>query len=194
MDFNNLKMTLNDDGFLTPEENNALLKAYYELYTRMYGKDLPTSLIEVLKLKDSQPMKSKLLGISENYKMANKTLIEIKPNLKKNHLNMLMVYEKNHLIAAARIRNLGNDIVSIPDAVFMIPSQLTSALWLQMLEYLENYFRTLNYKKIYIEVPLNDPFLLKGCFNRDYQEDPEDIVVSEGTRTYFLNKSLERKR
>lgn len=194
MDFNNLKMTINDDGFLTPEENNTLQKAYYELYTRMYGKDLSTSLIEVLKLKDSQPMKSKLLGISENYKMANKTLTEINPNFKKDHLNMLMVYEKNKLIAAARIKNLDSDIVSIPDVVFMIPSPLISDLWLQMLGYLENYFRTLNYKKIYIEVPLNNPFLLKECFNRDYQEDPEDIVVSEGTRTYLLNKNLERKR
>ncbi len=194
MDENNLKMVVNLDGFLTPKETENLLQAYYILFSKINGKDLPSALLQVLKLNKNQSFAIKLLNVSENYQLAKKALLEIKPNFKGNNLNMLMVYESNNLIAAARLRNLGDNTGSIPDAVFMVDEDKINIIWSLMIEYIENYFYELGYKKMYIEVPIKDPFLLKGCFDHDFRESPEDIVVKESTKTYFLNKNLERKR
>ena len=134
-------MVINDDGFLTDKERYLLIKAYFELFSRMYGKDVPTALLEVLKLDENHQLTKKILNLSENYKKALLALKQIMPDINGKYLKLLMIYNNNELVAAARFGSLSEKVGSIPDAVFMVSLEERKILWPKMIKYIENYLK-----------------------------------------------------
>lgn len=189
---NNLEIVINQDGFLTEKEFAMLQKKYYELFLRMYGKNLADTIIGLLHIQDKSKLSEFWLKFSENNSRATMALEQLKNMVPKDKLSLLMAYQRHNLVAAARLRNLNAKEASIPDAVFLDESRKKN-LWLSMLMYAENHCVALGYERLYVEIPFQDYTMLCGCLDEGYQEDREDAVKNLEAKTILLNKKLARK-
>ena len=189
---NNLEIVVNQDGFLTEKEFAMLQKKYYELFLRMYGKNLADTFISLLPIQDKSKLSAFWLKFSENHYRATMALEQIKNMVPKDKLSLLIAYQRHNLVAAARLRNLNVREASIPDAVFLDENS-KKELWPSMLMYAENHCANLGYERIYVEIPFQDYTMLCGCLDGGYQEDREDVVKNLEAKTILLNKKLARK-
>ncbi len=189
---NNLEIVVNQDGFLTEKEFAMLQKKYYELFLRLYGKNLADTFISLLPIQDKSKLSAFWLKFSKNNYRATMALEQIKNMVPKDKLSLLMAYQRHNLVAAARLRNLNVKEASIPDAVFLDENS-KKELWPSILVYAENHCATLGYERLYVEIPFQDYTMLCGCLDEGYQEDREDVVKNLEAKTILLNKKLVRK-
>ena len=67
-------------------------------------------------------------------------------------------------------------------------------IWRLAVAYVESYLQELGFSKMYVEIPLKNPWLLYRADDLGFVESPEDVVNNEVNRTYLLNKELERTK
>lgn len=174
MELNNIKLSISDKTKLTDYEKNSLLESYRVLFTKMYGYDI---IYDYLK---------------SNSKKNNNYYTDFLDD----DLSILLIYQNdNNLIGGGRIKIIDNKIIKVVDiAINMSLESDKRDLWKIVISYIENYYRNLNYQKMYIEIPFNEPCLLIRANDLGFIESPEDISILGNNKTYILNKILESKK
>ena len=185
-----LHFAIRGNGDLNDGEKEILLEAYRELFTQMYGTDIIEAVIK--KLEGKNKKNKKLAAITENYMRSIKALDIVSMS---DNLSLLLIYNgENNLIGGGRLKVLSEGVGSVPDIAINVSSvEEEREIWKRAISYIEDYFRSLGFNKMYVEIPLSHPNLLFRAQDLGFCEDPEDIVVSSSTRTYLYNKNLERK-
>ncbi len=186
MDLEQMKIQINESGFLDLNEKKILQRKYHELFTQMYGKDIYDSILK--HLNENTRLYEFFNSLSHNNHLANIALEQVNDG----KLSLLTIHSKDELKAAARIRRIDENTASIPDAVFLADMRYKLKLWQKILKYAEEYFKDAHFKEMYVEVLLNDFVMIAGCFDEGFTE--YDEVKSEQTRTHLFSKKLERKR
>lgn len=209
MELSKLKFVVNETGNVTEEEKTTILEVYKSLFSEIYGYDI---LSEYLSQKDS--LKNSLV-----FKDTYVNSIDIMQSINMDNLSLLMVYDENDkLIGAGRLKKIeklpskiplieifnrllekylksaDEKCISVPDIA--ISSEYADSkydIWKSAIQFLETYCTSLGYDRIYVEIPLNSPFLLRAD-DLGYTEDPVDIPVTDKPRTRILNKYLERTK
>ena len=182
--FSNIKMEVNDKNNLTFDEQNKLQKKYYELFMRMYGKDVYDSILSFFK--EDTKFYNFLASFSHNNYLSNKVVNDLNDAIAIKKISFLTARYNNDLLAVARLRKIDEVSASIPDVVFFTSERYKLKLWKEILLYVENYFKASQYLDMYVEVPINDFTLLSGCFDRGFTE------CDGASKTHLLGKKLER--
>lgn len=175
MELNNIKLSISNKK-LTDNEKNSLLEAYKILFNKMYGYDI---INEYLKKSSSNTQANYSINLFD---------------LKKNEL--LLIYDKdNNLIGGGRIKEIDKKTIKVLDIAINIDNEYEKRnLWKMAISYIEKHYLNLNYKKMYIEIPLNEPCLLTRADDLGFKESPDDISILGNNKTYILNKILESKK
>lgn len=190
MDFENINFRVSNKNSLSDSEKEFLLESYRELFGQIYGIDIYDSLIKLTN--KNKKIYNKLKFFSENYYRSQEMLEELPEH---DDLSLLLIFLEDNLIGAARIKIFDDFTALIPDVAIGIGSlEEKREIWKLAIKYIENYLLNKNYQKMYVEIPLQNPWLLIYANELGFEEDPEDIVISEETRTYLLNKKLERTK
>jgi len=170
MKLDNIKLSISNKK-LTDSEKSILLKAYKELFTNMYGYDIIQDY-----LSSSSSLKNDYLDIREDTRL------------------ILIYNEDDNLIGGGRIKEIDNKTIKVLDIAINHSSENEKRnLWKMVISYIEKYYTDLKYKKMYIEIPLNEPCLLIRADDLGFIESPEDISILGNNKTYVLNKMLESK-
>jgi len=190
MELKKIHFKISDGASLDEKDKELLLESYRELFGQIYGFDIYDSLIKFTK--KNKKMYNRLKEFSENYFKSQEML----EGLTEQHdISLLLIFAENILIGAGRIKVLDEETALVPDIAIGIGSEEEKRdIWKLAIQFIEEYLTEENFKKMYIEVPLTAPWLLMRADSLGFKEDPEDIVMDCETRTYLLNKDLERTR
>ena len=210
MELDKLKFVLDKTGNISDEERQVLIDSYKELFIEIYGYDI---LSEYLKSKSNL----------KNYPLFQDTFIgaiDVLKSVRENdEIDLLKIYdENNNIVGFGRLKktypkrtknpilfmadklfekhlNVTNEhSISVPDvAIASEYQEYRYEIWKRLIAFIEDYVISLGYNKLYIEIPLNSPLLLKAD-DLGFVESPEDIPVTEKPRTRILNKYLERTK
>lgn len=205
MELNSIKFSISNNTELTEKEQIFLLETYRKLFVKMYGSEVGDSLLKVLEALETKiktfrefskiyiRSNNELNNMSKNYLRSVYALYEVQKN---EELSLLLIRdENNNLIGAGRLKVMDEKTASIPDiALGLGTDEEKREIWKMAVAYVERYFKGLGFEKMYIEIPLDDPFLLYRADELGFKEDPEDIVVDEETRTYLFNKTLVKNK
>lgn len=195
MSLNNISFAISKNADLTESEKDFLLEAYRKLFAKMYGQDVFDSFLSVAKRGSSnfKGRKNKIADFSENFCRALDALELVKSD---DSFELLLIYgAEETLVGAGRLRRISDTEASVPDiAIDGVNRELEKEIWKKSVSFAEMHFASQGFEKMYVEVPLQEGPLLVRADELGFKEDPKDIVVSEATRTYFLNKVLERKK
>lgn len=178
------------EGVILEKEKDTVNDMYQQLFTDIYGEDVFDAFVKTVKkaVPNIKSKLAKLYYLSENYQRSQKALAMIEGN---DTLELLKVYDSDdNIIGVGRLRKISDTVASVPDLAF-IDSETKKEVINQVLEFIENYFISLGYERIELEIPFKDVIYLARANKLGYLEDIEDM--NTGLRTYLLNKSLERK-
>ena len=190
MQLSDVHFKIGDSTYLDEKEKEQLLESYRRLFGEIYGFDIYDSLIKLAN--NNKRVYNKLKNFSESYFRAQQMLDELP---EQTNISLLLIFNGNILIGAGRIRILDKDTISVPDiAIGFGTEEEKREIWKMAIEFIEEQSISENFKKMYVEVPLNSPCLLIRADDLGFREDPEDVVIDSDTRTYLLNKNLERTR
>lgn len=188
-----LKFVISEDASLKKEEENILIEAYRQLFIKMYNFDIIDSFINVTKTNVLDKIKNSgfISKLAENYSRAVDALESVKNN---DNLILFLIYNENsELLGGGRLLKLGNNEGSVPDiAITDLPLDESRDVWQKAVLFAESFFQSKGIDIMYLEVPLSEGPLLGRSSLMGFSESPEDIVTNETTRTYLLNKNLER--
>jgi len=209
MELSKLRFVINETGTISEEEQNYINEVYKTLFSEIYGYDI---LSKYLSQKEN---------LKNDYVFDNTYInsIDVPKSLSSDNIALLMIYDENDkLIGAGRIKkieklstknplvevfnkllekflkSIDEKCISVPDIA--ISSECADSkydIWKLAIQFLESYYMSLGYDRIYVEIPLNSPLLLRAD-DLGYIEDLADIPVSDKPRTRILNKYLERTK
>lgn len=195
MSLNNISFAISRNAKLTEIEEDFLLEAYRKLFTKMYGQDVFDSFLSVVKRSSSnfKGKKNKIADFSENYSRALDVLELIRND---DNYELLLIYaEAETLVGAGRLRKISDTEASVPEiAIDGVNRELEIEIWKKAISFAELHFTSQGFEKMYVEIPFQEGPLLVRADELGFKEDPKDIVIGEQTRTYLLNKTLERKK
>ena len=190
-----LKFVISHDAKLSEKEEALLVEAYRKLFIKMYNYDIVDSFLKITKMdfKELLTRKRFILKLADNYLRASKALDEVK---NRDELDLFLIYDsQDNLLGGGRLFKISDNEASIPDIeIIDMPVSTMREIWMESVNFAEDYFVSSGFEKMYIEIPLADGPLLVRADDMGFYEDPNDIVISETTRTYLLNKPLERIR
>ena len=186
----NINFEINKNGLLKEKEKEILIDAYRELFIKLYGFDMFDSLIKVIasNAKEVYESNEENQHLAVNYSKA----VDVIENIKNNDdTELFLVYEDENLIAGGRLQRKDSTSANLLDIALVrerIIDEKTTYKFI--IQNAEDYFKKLNYKKMYLEVPLKDIKLLKVVTDLGFVEDPKDIIISPEVYTYIFNKNI----
>lgn len=190
MELKKVHFKISDGASLEEKDKELLLESYRELFAQIYGFDIYDSLIKFTK--KNKKIYNRLKEFSENYFKSQEMFEGL---AEQSDISLLLIFAENILIGAGRIKVLDQDTALVPDIAIGIGTEEEKReIWKLALQFIEKHLTDENFKKMYVEVPLSAPWLLMRADSLGFKEDPEDIVMDFETRTYLLNKSLERTK
>jgi len=169
MKLKDVRFEVESNQKLNKTEKKYILELYQELFKKMYGSDIICDYF-----KNLNTNKFNLYDVS---------------NLLEEDLSFVLIYKNNDLVGAGRIKKINKKEISIPDVAISLDEKEQRNIWKMTISFLEDYLKKLEYTKMYVEVPLKDPFLLIRANELGFKEDPEDIKFNNNF-TYVLNKVL----
>ena len=208
MKLDKLKFVVDEIGNISEEEKQLLIESYARLFKEIYGYDIFN---EYLKEKSN-------LKKSPLFQNAFIESIDILKSVSENeNISLIIIYDENNkVVGFGRLKkikkaNSKNPIVeivykilekhldlqdeksiTIPDiAILEDYNNFKYEIWKKTISFIEMYVSELGYDRLYVEIPLNSPLLLKAD-DLGFIESPEDIPTIEKPRTRVLNKYLER--
>ena len=150
-----------------------LINLYYKYFILLNGYDKMDAFLKVTNDKISHYLDKDIYKDATNYKKAVKLV-----NSLNNKNNYLFIYNNNMLVGLARLEENKNNL--------RILELITDTkIYKKVLQYLEKYSKNNNYKKIYLEIPINDIKLLIDSVKLGYIE--EDITSKN---KYIVNKDI----
>lgn len=193
MELSKVSFEVNKKAYITKEERDFLVEAYRKLFMKIYGCDMLEILSSFTRTSYTKLFKNKksLQRYAENQIMALNVIESVEND---ENLDLLVIRDdEGKLIGGGRLRRISDTEASIPDiAIDGVVSKEQREIWRQAVIFAEEYFRSLGYEKMYVEIPLQDGPLLGRAGQLGFVEDPKDIPTTDATRTYLLNKTLER--
>ena len=193
MGMGSLKFVVSEDVCLKIEEEKVLIESYRQLFIKMYNYDIVDSFIKVTKsdVLDKVKKNKFISKLAENYSRAIDALEAVRNN--DNFLLFLIYNEDNELLGGGRLLKLEDNEGSVPDiAITDLPLDEMRNIWQNAVLFAESFFQNKGIDKMYLEIPLSEGALLGRASLMGFNESPEDIVTKETTRTYIVNKNLER--
>ena len=207
MEVSKLKFVINETGKLSEEESKVVNDAYRVLFSEIYGYDI---LGEYLQEKD------KYRG-QTIYKDTYINSIDVANSISyMQGMLLLMIYDDaDKLLGAGRVRRvekissknpiveLFNQLlekwlkekdekcVSVPDIAISSDCEDREAIWFETVKFLEGYFSSLGYDRMYLEIPCNSS-ILNNIDSIGYVEDVRDVPYTNKQKTRVVNKQLER--
>ncbi len=188
MGLDNIRMEITTEDKLNTKEYNIILQKYYELFLQIYGKNLADSFVK--ELNNSNKLGKFILQFSDSYNLAMRALNQTKANTNGEEISLLKVYLDDELASAARLRKVNSLMATIPDVIFLTNEKTKLELWKKILKYVETLYQNNKIVDMYVEVPINDFTLLKGCLFEGFAEC--DSVQFGNAKTHLLGKKLER--
>lgn len=189
----NLEFKIVKSEELTEEERNTLVEAYRNLFVRIYNYDIVDSIVKVTNkdLKEVLKRGRVIKCYAENYQRA---LDAVSSTEESEKFDLFLIFGENgELLGGGRFYRISPNEASIPDiATVDLPLDEVREIWKQAIIFAESHFIQNGYSKMYLEIPLSEGPLLVRAIDMGFSESPEDIVTSPATRTYLLNKYLER--
>lgn len=194
MEVKNINFMISKNGEVEASEKEFLTEAYRKLFIKIYGSDIIDALVSTTKLPPKFLLQQRI-GLNKYVKNYTKSLNAIESVQVDENLELLLIYQgKDKLIGAARLRKINDLEASIPDiAIDDVSLEDSREIWKQAVEFAEKHFTNQGYEKMYVEVPLCDGPLLCRADDLGFQEDPNDVEISDAV-TYLLSKELERSK
>ena len=193
MELSKVNFEFNKKAYITKEERDFLVEAYRKLFMKIYGCDMLEILSRFIRTSYTKLFKNKksLQRYADNQIMALNVIESVEND---ENIDLLVIRDdEGKLIGGGRLRRISDTEASIPDIAIdgVVPKEQRE-IWRQAVIFAEEYFRSLGYEKMYVEIPLQDGPLLGRAGQLGFIEDPKDIPTTDATRTYLLNKTLER--
>ena len=185
MEVKKIKLSINEKGILNEENYNIILEAYHNYFVTIYGMDFFDSVLKVTNIPYNRSDNVKKFSL--NYNRAE----EVMESFKNKNILLLMVYYKKNLIAVARLRYINEEEASIEDFVFIEKNIDEKLILNKIYEFVENYFKNYEIKKLYVNIPLKSHVsLLATSIHAGFREDSENISIDPIPKVYCLNKNI----
>lgn len=170
MKLEDIHLLVGYNDVLADEDKEKLLKGYQNLYIKLYGFDIIASYFE--------NEHNSSFKLKELFKIPKKEEI-------------LLIYKNEELIGLGRIKKLNKKEISLYDLLILKNNKDDyQAIWKKAISFMENYFANKNYKKMYIEIPISDTYLLFRADDLGFKESPNDIDIFNNKSVYVLNKEI----
>lgn len=193
MELKKVSFEVNKKAYITKEERDFLVEAYRKLFMKIYGCDMLEVLANLTKTSSNKWLKRRkgLQKYAENQIRALDVMDSVEND---ENFDLLVIRdEESKLIGGGRLRRISDTEASIPDiAIEGVSLKEEREIWRQAVMFAEEYFTSLGYEKMYVEIPIQDGPLLGRAGKLGFVEDPKDMRVTDATRTYLVNKTLGR--
>ena len=192
MEVRKVSFEINKKACITKEEREFLIEAYRKLFIKIYGCDMLEALANLTQTSSNKWLRRKgLQKYAENQIRALDVMNSVEND---ENFDLLVIRdEESKIIGGGRLRKISDTEASVPDITIEGSSVKDEReIWRQAIIFAEEYFTNLGYEKMYVEIPLQDGPLLGRASQMGFFEDPKDMRVTDATRTYLVNKTLER--
>lgn len=152
-----------------------LIGLYYKYFILLNGYDRMDAFLKVTNTTIDNFIDKDIYKFATNYKKA----VDFVNNLS-NKYDYLFVRQSNKLVGLLRFKETKSYIR-------IYEFTCDDKLYNKVLKYLDKYCKEKNYKKIYLEIPINDIKLLIRSNKMGYIEDNNDL---HDEKKYVVNKEI----
>ena len=186
MELDNIKFYIKKK--IIKHEKEEIENAYANFFGKLYGQNYEEKFKYCQELDNNTT--SKYLKYYSYPSSVISSIIEC-PNI----YLLKILGPNNNYLGYGRIM-VKSDVASVMDIAFcpQVSKDYENKIWKKAITFIEEYFTSLNIKKIYLEIPMNEIAKLKRAYiDLGYIENAEDIMIMSDSHVYYLNKTIERK-
>ena len=169
MNLKNIQFKVKKNTNLDNSDKKFLFETFRMLFNKKYGYDL----------------------IDEYFKTDCDNTFSLTLKNVKNNNDLICIYDNDILKGGAIVNYISKNEIDLLDiAIDGYTEEEKREVWKLTVDFALKYFKKLGYKKIYLEIPVKDPFLLVRANDLGFKEDDTLDISYDETIIYLYSKEL----